>query len=198
MRSCDPRPSVGRPRSTEADQAIIDATLDLFAAHGYDGVTIEAVAENAGVARSTIYRRFPTKAELLMAALEATTPAEGLMPDTGSLEDDLFQLAVNLRQLLRSSRLGRVLPAALAARSIHPELAALHENFIRRRRKRSIEIVRRAIERAEIRQDTDPEILIDAVVGPLFFRKLLSGGRIDDRALRQFAKAAVDAHRIDR
>ncbi|WP_334141471.1 TetR/AcrR family transcriptional regulator [Rhabdothermincola sp.] len=185
----------GRPRSEEADAAIFDAARTLFAELGYGAVSIEQVAARAGVARSTIYRRFPNKAELVMAALEATMPVEPLVPDTGTLEGDLFQLGISLRELLRSSPLGKILPAAMTARSTHPELAALYERFLRRRRRHAIDAVRRGIERGEVRPDVDPELLIDLVVGPVFLRALLTGGRLDDRALRQLARAAVDAHR---
>ncbi|WP_208029469.1 TetR/AcrR family transcriptional regulator [Rhabdothermincola sediminis] len=185
----------GRPRSEEADVAIFDATRTLFGELGYGALTIEQVAARAGVARSTIYRRFPNKAELVMAALEAAMPAEPLVPDTGTLEGDLYQLGIGLRELLRSSQLGAILPAAMTARSTHPELAALHERFLRRRRRHAVDAVRRGIERGEVRADVDPELLIDLVVGPVFLRALLTGGRLDDRALRRLARAAVDAHR---
>src|SRR4249920_852730 len=76
---------LGRPRSSEADQAILDAALEVFAGAGYDGLTIEAVADRAGVAKSTIYRRYQDKAELLLAAVECSAEISTPAPDTGSL-----------------------------------------------------------------------------------------------------------------
>src|SRR5437016_14195863 len=83
----------GRPRSEQAEQAIIEATLDLFAEQGFEGVCVEAVAARAGVGKATIYRRWPNKEELLLAALGSMKSP--LPESTGNVRDDLVaQLTV--------------------------------------------------------------------------------------------------------
>ncbi len=186
---------LGRPRSSAADQAILDATVALFAELGYEGLTIEAVADRAGVAKSTIYRRYTDKAELLLAAVECSTPGDGAAPDTGSLADDLYLVARNLRRVLTSTDAGRTLPATLAAMARHPALAHAHQAFLSRRRKAALAAVERGIERGEIAPGTDPDLLVDSVAGPIFYRIFVRHSAIDDRTLRTLVDAAIAAHR---
>jgi AcrR family transcriptional regulator len=185
---------LGRPRSSTADQAILDAALALLADAGYDGLTIEAVADRAGVAKSTIYRRYKDKAELLLAAVECSTAATTVAPDTGSVAGDLFELARNLRRILTTTDVGRTLPATLAATARHPALAHVHRAFIARRRRNAFAAVERGIERGELGTDTDAELLVDMIVGPLFYRTFVTRAATDDRMLHRLVDAAIAAH----
>ena len=83
----------GRPRSVAADEAILDAATDAFIELGWDGLTIEGVAARAGVGKTTIYRRYPCRLDLLLAAAERLAEEKGAAPDTGSLRGDLLGLA---------------------------------------------------------------------------------------------------------
>lgn len=195
MAELDAPAKVGRPRSAAADQAILDATLALFADRGYDGLTIEAVAEAAGVAKSTVYRRYADKAELLLAAVECSANANTTPPDTGSLHDDLVGIARNLRHMLTRTDVGKTLPATLAAMARHPGLARAHRRFTSRRRRTSIAAVERGIERGEVAADTDPDLLVDMVAGPIFYRTLVTGAPLDDMTLDALVDAAIAAHR---
>ena len=104
--ACAGRP--GRPRSAAADTAILDATIDLFAECGFEGVTMEAVAERAGVAKSTVYRRYPSKLDMIMAAWSDCSPdGDEVDVDTGSLELDLRSAAARLRRVFGSDPVGR-------------------------------------------------------------------------------------------
>jgi AcrR family transcriptional regulator len=187
--------ALGRPRSSAADQAILDATIALFADRGYDGLTIEAVAEQAGVAKSTIYRRYTDKADLLLAAVECSTGGRSATPDTGSLDEDLFQIARNLRRVLTTTDVGKTLPATLAAVARHPALARAHRAFIAQRRRAALAAVVRGIERAEISKHTDPDLLVDMIAGPIFYRTFVTRSSVDDRMLRTLVAAAIAAHR---
>jgi AcrR family transcriptional regulator len=169
----DPRPALGRPRSTEADQAIAHAALTLLAESGFEGVTVEAVAQRAGVAKSTVYRRFPGKPELLVTVLQHACRAPVDAPDTGSVRDDLAAIADGLRVALTSTELGRAMPAVVTATARHPEVAAAHQTFVATRRTVALEAVRRGIERGEVDPEVDPETLVDLVVGPIFHRLLI-------------------------
>jgi AcrR family transcriptional regulator len=186
---------LGRPRSSEADQAILDATVALFADRGYEGLTIEAVAEQAGVAKSTIYRRYTDKADLLLAAVECSTDGESASPDTGSLADDLYLIAQQLRRVLTTTDAGKTLPATIAAMARHPALAEAHQAFLSRRRQAALAAVERGIARGDVAEHSDPDLLVDMVAGPIFYRTFVRRTAVDDPTLRKLVDAAVASHR---
>ena len=115
------------PRSWQAaqrarrDQAILDATLRMLGTHGVAGMTIEGVAAEAGVGKTTIYRRWPTKTELILAAISDIVP-RGDPPDTGSMAGDMAALAETQRERLAGSRLAGIVPRLLAESMSDPEL----------------------------------------------------------------------------
>ena len=103
----------GRPRSEEADQAILDATLRMVGEHGVAGTTIEGVAAEAGVGKTTIYRRWPNKNDLILAAISNIVPP-GDPPDTGTMAGDMAALAETQRRRLSGSGLSGIVPRVLA------------------------------------------------------------------------------------
>jgi AcrR family transcriptional regulator len=166
----------GRPRSEEAHGAILNATVELIAEHGLKGLTIEAVAAQAGVGKTTIYRRWATKNELVAAALSRLRPP-GPPPDTGSLIGDLGALVELQRGRLESSPLPRVLPRLLGEAVDDP---AFHAEIVARAVQpiRDIlgELVRRGIERGELRADLDVEATVDVLHAAPIYKLLLGGG----------------------
>ena len=172
----------GRPRSVEADRAILRATVDLLADEGYGGVTMEGVAAKAGVGKATVYRRWSSKSALVVDALAACREgAASSPPDTGSAREDLLAFVRGFQDHLRTSDAGRVLPALVAELSRNPELAAaLREGFVQPRRARVLDAVRRGVERGEVRAGVDEELIADAVVALLQHRFLVTGMEIDD------------------
>src|SRR6201999_3061456 len=80
----------GRPRDPEVEQHIVATAVDIVGESGFDGLTMDEVARRAGVAKATVYRRFPSRVDLSMAVCHALTPAMGPEPDTGSIENDLL------------------------------------------------------------------------------------------------------------
>jgi AcrR family transcriptional regulator len=111
----------GRPRDPSRDEAIFAATLALFAEDGYAGVSIEGVAARAGVGKATIYRRYSSKAQLLVDAMQVCVGATEELPDTGDLRADLTTMLTVLMNLLRGDR-GPVLIAFAAERIRYPTL----------------------------------------------------------------------------
>lgn len=171
----------GRPRSLEADRAILRAAVDLLADEGYGGVTMEGVAARAGVGKATVYRRWATKSALVVDAVSACRESAFCPPDTGSAKDDLLVFIRGFLDHLRTSDAGRVMPALVAELARSSELAvAFREGFVQPRRARVLEAVRRGIERGEVRPDADPELVADAVVALLMHRFLITGMAIDD------------------
>jgi len=171
----------GRPRSAEADRAILRATVDLLADEGYGGVTMEGVAARAGVGKATVYRRWPTKSALVVDAVSACRESGWQPPDTGSAREDLLAFIRGFLHHLRTSDAGRVMPALVTELARNPELAvAFREGFVQPRRARVLEAVRRGVQRGEVRPDVDPELVADAVVALLMHRFLITGMEIDD------------------
>lgn len=164
----------GRPRSVEADASILDAVTALIAERGYDGLTVEGVAHRAGVAKTTVYRRWPAKADLVVAAMGQRTQ-DLVIADEGSLRGDLGALLRSLITQLLSSDFGallRAMPLALAER---PELVeAAATGFLADRRRDVDVIIDRAIARGELRPGTDREIGFDLLVGAVFMRFLVT------------------------
>ncbi len=171
----------GRPRSLEADRAILRAAVDLLADEGYGGVTMEGVAARAGVGKATVYRRWPCKSALVVDAVTTCRESGVCPPDTGSARADLLVFVRGFMDHLRTSDAGRVMPALVAELSRSPELAqAFREGFVQPRRAKVLEAVRRGVERGEVRAGVDPELVADGVVALLLHRFLVTGMEIDD------------------
>ncbi|MGZ4676535.1 MAG: TetR/AcrR family transcriptional regulator [Acidimicrobiia bacterium] len=173
----------GRPRSIEADDAILDATMELFCAQGYDALSVEGVAACAGVGKSTIYRRYPAKLDLVMAAIERAK--EGLIatPDSGSLREDLLSLARSYLAMLSSRSIGRAIPMMLVAKARSDELADAHTEFVWTRRAATHDVIRKGIERGELPTGTDPAMIADLVFGAIFTRVFVTVQPTDDTYL---------------
>jgi len=174
-----PARTPGRPRSELADRAILDAAMEVFARVGLDGVTIEGVAARAGVGKATIYRRYPGKVDLVIAAARALTEAEAPKPDTGTVAGDLHAIARNLVRLLTETVAGQAMPQMIADAVFNDEMRDANRRFFASRRAGTAEAVVRGVERGELRADTDVDLVVDLISGPIFYRHLVSGGRLD-------------------
>ncbi|GAA4968834.1 AcrR family transcriptional regulator [Nonomuraea thailandensis] len=168
-------------------QEIFDATLRLVAERGYDGLTVEGVAERSGVNKTTIYRWWPSKAALLGAALVESDVLGFDSPDTGSLRGDLVALVEGVRRLLTEPPGSDIAVAALGAAVRHPELDA--RRFFADRFAREREIFERAVGRGELKASADPMLIVDLLAGAVWMRSVFRGLRVDD----DFATEAVSA-----
>lgn len=170
---------VGRPRSAECDQAIIDATLVEYASHGLDGLSVDAVAARAGVGKATIYRRYPSKFDLVAAVARSICNAAP-KPDLGSLREDLTATLENLRETLDDPVRGAVKRMLVVDSSRSEDLAATHRELVQERREAMFAILRRAIARGELQPDADLEFAADTLGAPVFYRHLLMHERVTD------------------
>jgi AcrR family transcriptional regulator len=165
----------GRPRSPEAHAAILRAAVELVAADGLHALSMEAIAARAGVGKATIYRRWKTKEDLVAEALRsvARTPE---IPDTGSVRGDLAAAAQAAVGRLSTDAF-RVLPKLLAEGGDDPALrAAVDEALLAPRREGFATILRRGIERGELREDLDVDLVTDILLGPIITKLMTSGG----------------------
>jgi AcrR family transcriptional regulator len=152
----------GRPRSTQADTAILDAALELLIERGVQATSIEEVAKRAGVTRATVYRRFPDKTRLLIATVEA---AYGNPPRTPKI-DDLEQMIAGWAGVLANPRQRRLLRRLYGAIEDAPELARTYQSQLGSHRDQARwDVLARARDAGHLPADTDIEILLDMLTG---------------------------------
>jgi AcrR family transcriptional regulator len=176
------RRPLGRPRDERADRSILAATLELIAEHGVRDLRMDDVAVRARVGKATIYRRYRSKDELVTAAVAALV-SEIRIPDTGSTRDDLLELMRSAVDVYSGSIEAAAMPSLVDAMSRDAELArAVREGFLTGRRAALRAVLERGVARGDLRADLDFELALDVLGGPLFYRLLVTGGRID-RAL---------------
>jgi AcrR family transcriptional regulator len=186
----------GRPRDTAVDQRVLNVAWDLLVTGGYAGLNVDEVAERAAVAKTTLYRRWPTKDHLAIAVVTRTIPPT-TVPDTGDLRHDLTEFAVGLATNLHRYRMARrsdgvsagLAGELVAATARHPDLGDLVRALHGRRHAMLLARLQRATEREGLRPDIDHAMLIDQVSGPIYYRILITGAPTD----RGYAERLVSA-----
>ncbi|WP_414516596.1 TetR/AcrR family transcriptional regulator [Nostoc sp. PCC 9305] len=159
----------GRPRSIHADQAILQATLDLLAEVGYESMSIEAIASRAGVGKTTIYRRYTSKEELVADAIESLRD-DLAIPDTDSFWGDMDILIKNAAKKIDSPLGRQTLALIVSTASSNPQFAEVYwTKYTKLRREAFSKILERAKSRGEIHKDADVDLIIDLVSGSLYY-----------------------------
>ena len=183
----------GRPRSLECHGAILDSVLQLMQKEGYNAVTIEGVARHAGVGKQTIYRWWGSRAELILEAFANHAADLVPTPDRGSIREDLeVFISAGFKRLFKGY--GEIMRGLMADAILDPEFnKILREAFILRRRAATKEILKRGIERGEIAKDTDMDLMIDMLFGPVWFRLLVQHAKLDATFARQIIDAVLAA-----
>ncbi len=163
----------GRPRSRHTEQAILEAASDIVTSSGLAAMTIEGVAERAGVGKASIYRRWPSKGALAFDAVVGAILASQRTPDTGSLEGDLRQVAEMWIRGSNKKSGGRTVAHLIGELQSDSELAAVWpDRFVKRLRGERMPIIERAVARGEIPAGSDREVIMDLLYGPLYHRYL--------------------------
>ncbi len=185
--------SAGRPRSEEAHQAILDATLALLAEVGFSALTVEGVAGRAGVGKATIYRRWPSKLPLVVEAFGGLPSFEDA--DTGALETDLKAMLRSYLELFNETPLAAVLPALASERAHDPALAELFDPVLLQRRSPLVHALERAVARGEIAPDLDLDLAADLIVGPIAVRLFFTGRKIHAKLVDPMVELALQGIR---
>ncbi|WP_018501469.1 TetR/AcrR family transcriptional regulator [Parafrankia discariae] len=173
-----PRPG-GRPRDDSRDGAIRQATLELLAEHGYDGVTMDRVATRAKAGKATIYRRWPSKVALVMDSITQFTEQTLQVPDSGSLRAEMIAFLTVFHELVGSEQ-GRIMAEMVSEMPRNPELrAAVRERMWSQRKSMSEVIITRGIARGEITPTADPNILMEVGTALILQRLLITGDPVD-------------------
>ncbi|HKY13421.1 MAG TPA: TetR/AcrR family transcriptional regulator [Microthrixaceae bacterium] len=180
---CDPR--IARSRA-----AVLDATLELLTTRGVGAVTIDGISRASGVARTTIYRHWSSANEILAEAAATTQEAE---PDelTGPPRDVLGAVLRTLVAKLTGERLGCVLPFLVEAGNRDPELMSLQREVVRAKRARATAYLEQLRDEGVLNADADIAVTLDRLVGPIFYRHLVSREPIDDAYIDELVDAVV-------
>ncbi len=169
---------------------MLETALQLLSTRGYGEVSVEALADGAGVSKTSIYRRWPSKAAVVAAAVSSLYLDRVDVPDTGSLSEDLVALLSESYRLMADGS-GRVLERLVRDSGQSPELVEVVGSILYARRRLYATMLNRAIARGELPPEVDQELLLDLFLGPLWFRLLLSGAPITPQAARSVVELVL-------
>jgi AcrR family transcriptional regulator len=186
-----------KPRTDRADdrvrrskESVLETTYELLMEAGLAGVSVDEVSRRSGVAKTTIYRHWPSRTELLLDACSRMT-SKFAIPDTGNLKGDLAALASSIATLLRSKNFSSVLPSIIDAAERDEQVAAVYSRIHAEHMAPLYVVIERARQRGELPRSTLAAEIVAAVVGPLFYRRWFSREPLDDSFLRAVVDRAV-------
>ena len=188
--------TAGRPRSIKSQRAMLQATLELLGELGYEAMSIEAIASRAGVGKSTIYRRYKGKEELVADAIESIRQ-EVIIPDTGSLESDIDRLIKSAAQITLNATGKQAVAMIIASAASSQSFAQIYwEKYLQPRREAFAIVIERAKKRDEIKADLDADLLFDAMSGIMLYALIFpptteSWSEYVRRALKLMFKGAL-------
>ncbi len=181
---------VSHRRGEHVRQTVLAAAFEELAANGFDGATVAGVAKRSGVHETTVYRRWVTRENLLVAALLERSADVIPTPDTGSTRRDLLAIVRGIIAYVRSPEGGAVLRAATLP--VDDTYADLREGFWARRLDALSPVVARGIERGDLRADIDARLLLEMLVAPIHGRLLLTGEPVDDDLAERLVELALN------
>jgi AcrR family transcriptional regulator len=183
----------GRPRDPQVDRAILAATLELLGEDGFDRLSIEAVAARAGVGKTTVYRRWPSKIRLVVDALTAMkSPAPAVVAEDMPTREALVRAMGSFTKPHEGSA-ARVLAGLVDAMSRNEELAEAVRTVLVAERERSlVALIDRGKRRREIRPDVDARLMVDVLGGPVVLRRLITGGPVNQRLAHAIVDLVMD------
>ncbi|MEM7715047.1 MAG: TetR/AcrR family transcriptional regulator [Cyanobacteria bacterium P01_A01_bin.68] len=161
--------SQGRPRSIESHRAILKATLELLSEVGYERMSIEGIASRAKVGKSTIYRRYKGKEELVADAIESIRE-EVVIPDTGNIWTDIDALIENAARITFNPLGKQAVATIISSASSNPEFAQIYsEKYLQPRKEAFAVVIKRAKARKEVQFDLDASFIFDVMSGMMLY-----------------------------
>lgn len=190
-------PGTSRPggRTARTAEAVFASTISELSARPYADISVDTIAARAGVHKTTVYRRWGTKAELVAQALAGAAAAAIEVPDTGNFESDLRALSRSVGAVLADPGGAAITRALLAGAAESAEIGALMDRFWATRLAAISAIVDRAVQRGEISSGTDAAGIMNAVAAPLYYRLLVTREPITERDADRAAAATLAAAR---
>ncbi|MDQ0195295.1 TetR/AcrR family transcriptional regulator [Paenibacillus wynnii] len=187
----------GRPRNIETQKSILSSSYELLLENGFGAVTVEKIAEHAGVSKATIYKWWPNKAAVVMDSFLSAAAERLPVPDTGSVFDDLLIHATNLLRFL-TSREGKIITELIGEGQFDLGLAeAYRTRYFNPRRLEARDLLEQGAQRGELRGNLDIELSIDLIYGPIFYRLLLTGEKLDDAYVQSLVTSAFEGIKSD-
>ena len=184
-------------RSARVRAAVIAATLAELVERGYSGVSLDGVAARAAVHKTTVYRRWRTKEALVLDTMLEQASQTVAVPDTGSLRGDLLELARRSATIQTSSAGEAVVRAVAGEAAANPQMAAASRQFWAERLDLDRTILQRARDRGEIGAEAYQRPVIEALLGPLYFRLLVTGAPLDDEFIEGVVHLVYTACTLD-
>jgi AcrR family transcriptional regulator len=181
-------------RIRRSQDRVLTATFELLGESGVSGFTVDEVARRSGVAKTTIYRHWPTREALVIDACSRISD-EQEVPDTGSLEGDLTAILTNIGHLLGTARWSSVLPSIIDVAERDPEFAAIHRRIQHGHAAPLGEVIDRAADRGEIAATADRPTMIAGLMGPLFYRRWFSREPIDEQFVKRIVRNVISNQR---
>jgi len=178
------------PRIERTRRLVLHAAVALLAESGYSGATIEAVAARSGVAKSTIYRHWPNRLELINDAFHELKPPAPV-PTEGDVRDRVVALLEHVARSMAGSLWSSCLPALIDAAERDPECRELHSRMAHAGRQTLVDVLLGGVERGELPADTDAEVMADALAGPIFLRRLMGDEPLDPTAVRHLVEQVL-------
>ncbi len=169
---------------------VLATAFELLSESGVGGFSVDEVARRSGVAKTTIYRQWPTREALVLDACSRIS-AEQEVPDTGSLEGDLTAILADTAHLLGTARWASVVPSIVDVAERDPEFAGIHAVIQRGHAVALRKVIERAAGRGEISAAADRPAMISALMGPLYYRRWFSREPIDDRFVRAIVRNVI-------
>ncbi len=186
----EPSPS----RSERVRQLVLDTTAELVAEVGVERTSIDEIASRSGVAKTTIYRHFPSKHVLVVEAVHACTHIPAVT-DTGSLRDDLISCFSGMTKASYEGRLGDMMLSLMDAAQRDPELGRLVRAQSEQRRRFATDVIQRAVERGDLPSDVDVDLLVTMLSGPLVYTRLVRRQRVTEELVAAVVDSVLACYR---
>lgn len=171
----------GRPRDPAVDQAILDAARYVLGQKGYTGTSMDAIARQAGVGKDTLYRRWKSKEELVLRLLKVMSEQNVPTPELDDPRYALFVFLQHIRKVNVDTALGPIIAGVVGESARNERLADGFQQFWRERRAIPADLVRRIA--ATTTTDDEVEVILDHILGPFYYRLLLTGAPVEDEYL---------------
>ncbi|EEM21897.1 TetR/AcrR family transcriptional regulator [Bacillus tropicus] len=185
----------GRPRNIETQKAILSASYELLLESGFKAVTVDKIAERAKVSKATIYKWWPNKAAVVMDGF-LSAAARLPVPDTGSALNDILIHATSLANFL-ISREGTIINELVGEGQFDSKLAEEYRvRYFQPRRLQAKQLLEKGIKRGELKENLDIELSIDLIYGPIFYRLLVTGEKLDDSYVHDLVINAFEGIRL--
>ncbi|MBW3605036.1 MAG: TetR/AcrR family transcriptional regulator [Actinobacteria bacterium] len=179
------------PRITQTRRVVREAVLDELADAGFGGLTVESVAARAGVGKSTIYRHWRDRLDLVADALEQLNRQPGPQPDGGTARKQIEQLVHHFATAMGDPRLSATVPALIEAAERDASIAEFFHRYNAQRRQTLVDAIAAGIEAGELPGHLDSELTALALIGPILYRRLMTGEPLSTAQVTDLVATAI-------